>query len=277
MNQGTSKPYVIDYADEPGRLERQALLDDLPRFFERFTLPPEAQVLDAGCGSGAMTRLLARQAPAGSVTGVDTNTRYLAIAAQQATAEGITNITFQEASIFALPFPDHTFDLVWCKYVLQWVEQPGQAVAEFRRVTRPGGLVVCVHFDGFGVTHDPIDPALQADADAFFPQVIDPFVGRKQYRMFYDAGLRDIRIHAEADPLYTVAGSIDPARRENWRAQLAASFSAAVRCLGSEERAAAFVERFLAYHDREDTASYCTLYTVMGRAPRTAQEVAHER
>lgn len=265
MNQGTSKPYVIDYADEPQRLERQAQLDNLPRFLERFSLTPDARVLDAGCGSGAMSRLLARHAPSGSVTGVDTNTRYLAIASQQAAAEGITNITFQEASIFSLPFADRSFDLVWCKYVLQWVEQPAQAVAEFRRVTRPGGLVVCVHFDGFGVTHDPIDPLLQSDADAFFSQVIDPFVGRKQYHIFYQAGLRDIRVHTEADPLFTIVGSIDPARRENWQAQLNASFPTIVRCLGSAERATVFVERFLAYQDRQDTASYCVLYSVTGR------------
>ncbi len=48
MSQGTSKPYVIDDADEPGRLERQAQLDDLPRFLERFSLAPDARVLDAG-------------------------------------------------------------------------------------------------------------------------------------------------------------------------------------------------------------------------------------
>lgn len=272
MSQGASKPYVIDDADEPGRLERQAQLDDLPRFLERLSVASDAHMLDAGCGSGAMTRLLARHAPAGTVIGVDTNTRYLGIAARQADAEGLTNVTFQEASIFALPFPDQSFDLVWCKYVLQWVEHPGQAVAEFRRVTRRGGPVVCVNFDGFGVTHDPVDPAFQADAEAFFPSVVDPFVGRKQFRMFYDAGLHDIRVHVEADPLYTIASSIDPARRENWRAQLAAAFPAVVRCLGSEERAAAFVERFLAYHDREDTASYCTLYTVTGRAPEVGGE-----
>jgi ubiquinone/menaquinone biosynthesis C-methylase UbiE len=266
MVQGISKPYVIDYADEPQRLERQAQLDDLPRFLERFSLAPDARVLDAGCGSGVMTRLLARRAPAGSVTGVDTNPRYLAIASQQAAAEGLTNVTFQEASIFSLPFADRSFDLVWCKYVLQWVEQPAQAVAEFRRVTRPGGLVVCVHFDGFGVTHDPIDPAFQSDADAFFPQVIDPFVGRKQYHMFYQAGLRDIRLQAEADPLFTIVGRIDPARRANWQAQLEASFPSIVRSLGSTARATAFVERFLAYQDREDTASYCVLYSVTGRA-----------
>lgn len=271
MTRGTSRPYVIDDDDEPQRLERQSQIDDLPRHFERFALAPDARVLDAGCGSGAMTRLLAQRAPAGSATGVDTNTRYLASAARQAAAQGITNISFQEGNIFDLPFAEHSFDMVWCKYVLQWVEQPALAVAEFRRVTRPGGQVVCCHFDGFGVTHDPVDTGFQADAAAFFPQVIDPFVGRRQYHMFYQAGLRDIRVYAEPDPLFAISGAIDAAHRDNWRAQFEAALPAIVRCLGSPERAATFVERFLAYQDRADTASYCVLYTVIGRVPEDDQ------
>lgn len=270
MNYGASKPYVIDDEDEPQRLERQAQLANLPEHLAHFALAADAQILDAGCGSGAMTRLLAQRAPLGHATGVDTNRRYLAIATRAAAAEGIPNITFQEGNIFQLPFADHTFDLVWCKYVLQWVDQPIHALAEFRRVTRPGGVVVCCHFDGFGVTHDPIDPVLQADADALFPQLIDPFVGRKQYGMFYRVGLRDIAVHAEADRLFAVYGAIDSARRDNWRAQLEAAFPAIIRCLGSEARARAFVEHFLGYQAREDTASYCTLYTVTGRVPGTA-------
>lgn len=269
MTDGGSRPYVIDDADEPQRLERQAQLADLSQHFQHFTLAADARVLEAGCGSGAMARLLAQRAPAGHVTGVDTNPRYLAIAAQQAAAQGIGNISFQEGDIFHLPFADHSFDLVWCRYVLQWLEQPDQAVAELCRVTRPGGQVVCCHFDGFGVVHDPVDPALQADAEAFFPTVIDPFVGHKQYGMLHRAGLRDIAVHVEADRLFAVYGAIDQERRENWRAQLSAAFPAIVRCLGSAERARGFVERFLSYQDREDTASYCTLYLVSGVVPHT--------
>ena len=46
----------------------------------------------------------------------------------------------------------------------------------------------------------------QADAEAFFPTVIDPYIGRKLYGMFYKAGLRNIRVHSEADRLFAVYG-----------------------------------------------------------------------
>lgn len=266
MTHGVSRPYVIDADDEPQRLERQAQLANIARHFEQFTLAQDARVLDAGCGSGTMTRLLAQRTH-GHVTGIDTNPRYLAIAEQQAATQGIRNIDFREGDMFALPFADQTFDLVWCKYALQWVNLPFEAIREFRRVTRPGGQIVCCHFDGFGLTHDPVDPILQADAEAYFPTVIDPFIGRKQYGMFYRAGLCKISVHSEADRLFAIYGAIDAGRRDNWCAQFNAAFPSIVRCLGSAERATAFVERFLAYQDREDTASYCTLYIVTGQVP----------
>ncbi len=267
MKQGTSKPYVIDYDDEPRRLDKQAQLAGLEDHFHKFPLVPDAKVLDAGCGSGAMTRLLAERLPKGFATGIDTNPQYLAYAAQVAAKAGINNIDFREGNIFSVPFDDNTFDMVWCKYVLQWVNEPIQAIAEFKRVTRPGGIVVCCHFDGFGVTHYPIDESWQTDADTVFNDVIDPFVGRKQYHMFHQLGFTEITVEVEPDRLYSISGAIDQDRRENWEAQLQVALPALVKSLGSDEQANKFAQRFLAYHDREDTFSACMLFFVKGCVP----------
>ncbi|MBC8233181.1 methyltransferase domain-containing protein [bacterium] len=265
MTQGTSKPYVIDDEDEPKRLEKQARIAGLEDYFHKFPLAPNADVLDAGCGSGAMTRLFAKRVPEGHATGIDINRRYLAFAEQVAAESGIENITFRYGNIFSLPFDDNTFDVVWCKYVLQWVNEPIQAVAEFKRVTRPGGLVVCCHFDG--LTHYPVDETWQADADKFINDCIDALVGRKMYWMFHQVGFVDITVDAEPDPIYSVYGAIDEDLRENWGTQLRVGLPVLVKSLGSEERAHEFVHRFLAYQDREDTSSICMLFFVSGRVP----------
>ena len=169
MSQATSKPYVIDYDEEPRRLEKQARVAKIEDHLRKFSFPPEASILEAGCGSGAMARLLANHAPQGHVTGIDKNERYLEFARRRAREEGIDNITFRHGDIFDLPFEDDTFDLVWCKYVLQWVNDPIHAVRQFKRVTRSGGAVVSCHFDGFGVTHYPVDTSWQSDAEKFSP------------------------------------------------------------------------------------------------------------
>src|SRR5581483_7609620 len=99
---------------------------------------PGDRVLDAGCGSGAIARLIARSYPQAEVIGVDLREHYLDFARTRATEENIQNLTFRAADVFDLPFPDATFDVVWTKYLLQWLKEPKRALGELKRVTRPG-------------------------------------------------------------------------------------------------------------------------------------------
>lgn len=267
MTTGSSKPYVIGYEDEHGRLERQARIGKIEGHLSKFSVPTDAVILDAGCGSGSMTRLLAKAAPDGRAIGADVSDQHLGYARARARDEAIENISFQTGDIFSLPFEDDTFDLVWSKYVLQWVNNPELAVAEFRRVTRPGGKVVCCNFDGFSITHHPVDDAFQKDVERVFNSLVDPNVGRKMFSMFRNADLTDIKVDYEPDATFTVAGVIDADRRENWVDQLGAAFTAISACLGSDEAAQTFVDSFLNYHDREDTFTTCALYFVEGTVP----------
>jgi ubiquinone/menaquinone biosynthesis C-methylase UbiE len=164
---------------------------------------PPARILDAGCGSGSMVRLLAAKYPDARVVGVDIRPEYVTYARGCAEAEGLGNLVFEQGDIFRLPFPDASFDLVWSKYVLQWVKDPAAAVTELRRVTAPGGTVLGCHFDGFAVTHWPEDPTLQAAVERVFPVLVDPFIGRKMASLFALAGLVDLAAHFEPEQLYT--------------------------------------------------------------------------
>ncbi|MEM7127776.1 MAG: methyltransferase domain-containing protein [Chloroflexota bacterium] len=267
MSGGSSKPYVIGYEEEHERLERQARIGRIDKHLEKFSCRANASVLDAGCGSGSMSRLLANAAPNGHVVGVDTNDDYLQNARRIAEADGLKNVEFKTGDIFALPFDDDSFDLVWCKYVFQWVNNPSLAIREFCRVTRPGGKIVCCNFDGFGVTHYPVDTKLREDSERFFHHVVDPFVGRKTHAMFRENGLIDIKVDFEPDATFTVCGPIDEERRANWVDQLTAAFPAAVTVFGSEEKAQSFIDRFLAHHEDPDTSTLCTLYFVEGTVP----------
>jgi SAM-dependent methyltransferase len=260
-----SRPYAIHSDNECDRLERQAVLAGLDRHLASVAaLPPPTCVLDAGCGSGSMARLLAAHYPNARVVGVDLRADYLDYARARAEAEGLDNLSFQQGDIFSLPFSDGAFDLVWLKYVLQWTKEPALAVAELRRVTKAGGSVVCCNFDGFAVTHWPEDEALQRDVNRVFEGLVDPFVGRKMASFFLDAGLKDISVQFEPDRLFTVVGQIDPDRRHNWAEQLTAARPHIARILGGEPEADAFIERFLRFQDRPDTGSYTALYFVRG-------------
>jgi len=109
-----------------------------------FVLPQisgDNRILDVGCGSGSITLGLA--AAAGHVIGVDLADadEGFAEARTYATAHGIENVEFREGSIYGLGFPDDSFDACTLFSMLETLDEPLAALAEVRRVVRPGGLI----------------------------------------------------------------------------------------------------------------------------------------
>jgi SAM-dependent methyltransferase len=262
-----SRPYAIHSDSECDRLEQQAALAGLENHLRHVPVPETAHILDAGCGSGAMSRCFGSRYAHASVIGVDIRDDYVSYAQSRAIEDGLRNVEFRQGSVFNLPFATASFDVVWSKYVMQWINEPERAVAEFRRVTKPGGVVVCCNFDGFAVTHYPEDEALQRQILSVFPRLVDVYIGRKTAPIFHTCGLIDISVVFEPDSLFTTVGSIDPERRANWVVQLTAARPHIAKILGSDEMAREFSDSFIRYYDRPDTSSYTALYFVRGWVP----------
>jgi SAM-dependent methyltransferase len=113
-------------------------------------ITPGERVLDIGCGSGAVTRTLARRvAPGGRAVGMDASAALLEVARELANKAGLgATIEFKEGDCRALPFPDASFDAVVAATTLSHVPDPARALAEMVRVTRPGGRVGVFDVDG---------------------------------------------------------------------------------------------------------------------------------
>lgn len=113
-----------------------------------------AQILDAGCGTGGLIVRLAPRHPTWRWTGIDAEPLACNFAAQRtrgdranvgSTATALTVQAEPEiklGSVTELPFADRTFDAVVSADVLYHVEDDARALAEFRRVLRPGGVVI---------------------------------------------------------------------------------------------------------------------------------------
>ncbi|GHO60776.1 class I SAM-dependent methyltransferase [Ktedonobacter robiniae] len=107
-------------------------------------LAPGSRVLDAGCGGGGMTRLLAQAVGSGGeVVGLDANPQLIEWDRRHVKETDVAGqIQFQEGDVLHLPFADGTFDLVWCSRVVHGLSDQVAGVRELARVVRPGGRVV---------------------------------------------------------------------------------------------------------------------------------------
>jgi len=123
-------------------------------------LQPGARVLDVGCGPGTITADLAARVPSGQVVGIDAAADVLHGARQEAERRGQANVRFETGDVYQLAFGDDAFDVVHAHQVLQHLSDPVAALAEMRRVCRPGGLVAARDGDYGGFFWFPSDPGL---------------------------------------------------------------------------------------------------------------------
>ena len=142
-----SEPYVHGhYPRENERLQDQAeTLVDL--LHSDTSYPSGSVVLEAGCGVGAQTVTLAQRSPGARFTAVDVSADSVAEAKRTTAAAGLTNVQFQQADIFALPFAPQSFDHVFVCFVLEHLSRPVEALAILKRLLRPGGTMTVIEGD----------------------------------------------------------------------------------------------------------------------------------
>jgi SAM-dependent methyltransferase/uncharacterized protein YbaR (Trm112 family) len=114
--------------------------EDVKSFFDGLSIQPhnvgDALVLDAGCGSGALTVALAKRYPEATFIALDVNP---AIAEVFHASRDLQNLHVVRASVFAVPFGKGAFDLIWCNGVLHHTGNTRRGFDELSRVTRMGG------------------------------------------------------------------------------------------------------------------------------------------
>jgi len=96
-------------------------------------------VLDVGCGTGASTRDLARDAAPGPVLGVDLSSQMLELARRRSAEEGLANVAFEQADAQVHPFAAESFDVAVSSFGAMFFADPVAAFANLRRALRPGG------------------------------------------------------------------------------------------------------------------------------------------
>lgn len=205
------------------------------------------RILDVGCGTGELTRVLAEEAhPDATVVGLDADPELLAVAREEATAdeeptageratadeeekageettagERLAERSFLAGDATRLPFSDDAFDLVVCQALLINLPEPRVAVEEFARVAADRVAAIEPNNAEVAVSSTvEAEEGLEREArEAFLAGVgTDVALGRRVQELFDEVGLGDVatdRYHhrKQVEAPYTEAAMEDAARK----------------------------------------------------------------
>lgn len=155
--------------------------------FQRAGLPNARRVVEIGCGTGAVLRTVVLPPHAG-LHGVDIDLALLRVAGQE-----VTTAKLVAADAHRLPYSDGAFDIAFFHFVLLWLADPVNALAETARVTRPGGAVIAFAEPDYYQRVD--QPGRLAElgklqTEALRTQGADPDLGGRLPELLQSAGLK---------------------------------------------------------------------------------------
>jgi ubiquinone/menaquinone biosynthesis C-methylase UbiE len=161
-------------------------------FLDWLSLPPGLRWIDIGCGTGAFTQLLLDKCHPREVHALDPSADQIAYAR---TTPAAKRVSFQVGDAQSLPFGAREFDAAAMALVITFIPDPEKAIAEMKRVVRPGGTVGTYVWDfaSGGSTLEPLRKAIEAVGVAVPPTPGHQNSGRERLKSFFEsAGLDNV-------------------------------------------------------------------------------------
>jgi SAM-dependent methyltransferase len=199
------------HGTESSEQARLRLLNELTNkpFLDFLELEDSSSVLEVGSGLGILAQEVARRVPNGEVFGVEYFAEQLALA-----QSSLPNLHFLQGDAHGLEFEDDRFDVVYCRYVLEHLASPPQALKEMRRVLKPGGRVFvqennilvnilypnCALFDALWKQFAVLQERLGGDA----------LIGKKLLPLLKQAGFEEIVLSIQPEIHYSGGPSFRP-------------------------------------------------------------------
>ena len=165
-------------------------------------------LLDCGCGPGTITAGLAKAVAPGQVIGLDLRDDYLQLARANASRLKVSNVKFEKADMYRLPFAADTFDVAFSSGVFIHLGKPTDALKEMYRVLRPGGVLALREVDWDGQLASPTDPLMQ-QAVGLYQKFLENFgggdirLGRKLRALLHEVGLAGVEASASYESFGT--------------------------------------------------------------------------
>lgn len=201
--------YVLENLSEWERLEFQSTLPqyDYKKELKDFEVRQGSKILDAGCGSGVVTRYLAKLFPSAQIVGCDLASDRIQRSIQHSKEESSSdpsgmsaNISFDVQDLSSLSYPSLSFDGIVCRYVLQHLseEKRAQVLSGFHRCLKPGGYLHLIDYDGPFHNLFPQPPLVEEVLKKLeLNPNLDLQIGRKLPALAIDAGFSKLKWRME--------------------------------------------------------------------------------
>ncbi len=190
--------YVHGYSkEESDRLVDQAnILADI--LHNNTTYPKGSKVLEVGCGVGAQTLILAKNSPDSKIISIDISETSINMAKSLLKKEFISNVEFQVADLFNLPFEQETYDHIFVCFVLEHLEDPINALKSLKRVLKKDGSITVIEGDhGSCYFYPESNEALKTWECLIECQKTlncNPMIGREIYPLLKNSGFKNIQV-----------------------------------------------------------------------------------
>jgi len=207
--------YVHGYSDrESIRLKDQSVT--LAELLHHDTVyPAGSTVLEAGCGIGAQTCILASKNPDVNIVSVDISPESLQAAKEATSAAGINNVTFKQGDIFELPFAKNSFDHIFVCFVLEHLSEPEKALLKLKELLKPDGTITVIEGDHGSAYYHPASEHAQRNIQCLIDIQAhmggDSLIGRRLYPLLIDVGFKNVTVsprfvYADASRPHMVEG-----------------------------------------------------------------------
>ena len=160
--------------------------------------PAGSLVLEAGCGVGAQTVTLAKNSPAAFITSIDVSETSVKEARVKAAEAGLTNVKFEQADIFNLPYEQDSFDHIFICFVLEHLPHSVEVLQTLKKYLKRGGTITVIEGDHgsayFYPDSEAAHKAIACQVELQRKAGGNAMVGRELYPLLREAGFESIRV-----------------------------------------------------------------------------------